>query len=518
MSNDSPPPNSEGFPEFVLPEDVTLWPTVPEQILGVSGSASRKDVRRAYSRLIKRFRPEHFPEQFRRLREAYERVVESLQWKERFASFGFSVSVSDVDAAPVIDNRAPTPAPPGKPFESNSETERSHSEDPEWPTAGSDFDRSSPRAASKTEFTSPEEIWRGVITGGDVHLAYQALVRHAKDETANEIDFARLYWLGTLHPEIDQPRPPVSWVIEGMRRHRVPWQLLSLYAISVERHPEEIRTEPSCSLLELMFTENRIVRYAAIRWNAARLLGDFSMIQQDLKQLKRRLFDDLETWILLLLEAMQNAALNSDPIAAELYVSMGLELRAILEGNPSHHSWDGYEELNNRHEEWRHWRKRTQKPTAEVLQFVELIEQTWSCHSFEAERKIAAYCQEVLNTEQKGLPHWNLLARSCRQLLLKFLELLQNQYRETLLRSDDETFLPRAELEQWTKLIVRRFGGFTQVGVLEFCLAESVSPDDIANTIDDLFEVLPGDTAVLSNSLREDLALRVAVAAGQLVG
>jgi curved DNA-binding protein CbpA len=58
-----------------LPEDVSLWPQDPHALLGVSPEVLPADLRRAYARLIRVYKPEQSPEQFRRIREAYETVL-----------------------------------------------------------------------------------------------------------------------------------------------------------------------------------------------------------------------------------------------------------------------------------------------------------------------------------------------------------------------------------------------------------------------------------------------------------
>ncbi len=68
-----------------LPDDPRDWPHDPFLLLGVEPSATETDVKRAYTRLIRRFKPEHFPEQFRRVREAYEAALQRAKWLSYFA-------------------------------------------------------------------------------------------------------------------------------------------------------------------------------------------------------------------------------------------------------------------------------------------------------------------------------------------------------------------------------------------------------------------------------------------------
>src|SRR6478752_3317379 len=82
-----------------LPDDPAEWPTDPFALPGVEPGASELDIKRAYTRLIRRFKPEHAPDQFRRIREAYEACLEGFRWLAPPPEFRW-------DAAP-----RPAPAP-----------------------------------------------------------------------------------------------------------------------------------------------------------------------------------------------------------------------------------------------------------------------------------------------------------------------------------------------------------------------------------------------------------------------
>ncbi len=72
-----------------LPEDYNLWPSDPYKLFNVPVGSDLKEVKRAYTRLIKQFKPEHFPEQFRLLREAFDRVntdTSSFAWEREIQS------------------------------------------------------------------------------------------------------------------------------------------------------------------------------------------------------------------------------------------------------------------------------------------------------------------------------------------------------------------------------------------------------------------------------------------------
>jgi len=42
-----------------LPQDMAEWPNDPYELLGMDSSADEKTLKRAYTRLIRKFRPEH---------------------------------------------------------------------------------------------------------------------------------------------------------------------------------------------------------------------------------------------------------------------------------------------------------------------------------------------------------------------------------------------------------------------------------------------------------------------------
>lgn len=55
-----------------LPEDPEDWPSDPAELLGVPRTADEATVKRAYLKLVRRFKPDAFPLQFQRIRQAYE--------------------------------------------------------------------------------------------------------------------------------------------------------------------------------------------------------------------------------------------------------------------------------------------------------------------------------------------------------------------------------------------------------------------------------------------------------------
>jgi hypothetical protein len=60
--------------------DWSLLPHSPQAFFGVEAAGDRKDLKRAYNRLLRQFKPEKFPAEFQRIREAYELLDNQLRY------------------------------------------------------------------------------------------------------------------------------------------------------------------------------------------------------------------------------------------------------------------------------------------------------------------------------------------------------------------------------------------------------------------------------------------------------
>lgn len=71
-------------------------PDDPYDVLGLDDAATADDVRRAYFRLVRQYPPEVHPEEFKRIRAAYETLRSPVRRAE-LALFSFDESVTEVD-------------------------------------------------------------------------------------------------------------------------------------------------------------------------------------------------------------------------------------------------------------------------------------------------------------------------------------------------------------------------------------------------------------------------------------
>ena len=165
--------------DHVLPGDMAEWPNDPCQLLGVSWGVSARDLRRADLRLIKIYKPEHAPEQFRRIREAYETL-------SRFTSH-------DSDSTSI----------------EGPETVVLHT------TSFQRVPREVPPSHETAPAIVPSDPW-DLACQGDLEEAYQQLSNRVETAQAREEMFLQLYWLLVSTPTLEADRKPCDWLIRGI--------------------------------------------------------------------------------------------------------------------------------------------------------------------------------------------------------------------------------------------------------------------------------------------------------------
>lgn len=104
--------------------DWSLLPSDPSRFFGVEPGFNRKDLKRNYNRLIRHFKPEKFPEEFQKIRAAYEALEQRLRYgqsteraEDLSAEYFWPVDhASDLPASSAGNQRpVTTPDGPGEP-------------------------------------------------------------------------------------------------------------------------------------------------------------------------------------------------------------------------------------------------------------------------------------------------------------------------------------------------------------------------------------------------------------------
>ncbi len=214
-----------------LPADRSAWPTNPYRLLGVAPGASGRDVRRAYLALIRIYKPEHSPDEFRRIREAYEALKDGTQ-----------------------------PPPPA---------------DRE---AGPAVRLDGPKLAA--------DPWN-LALGGDLAGAYRDLAGAASGGSGGERAYLQLYWLLVADPGLDPGRSSVAWIVRGLLdRGPNARQLVAFLAREADLAPASALGDSLAACFEADAAPGLLGVVAAIRWRAARTLGRWEVIVGDLDRLR----------------------------------------------------------------------------------------------------------------------------------------------------------------------------------------------------------------------------------------
>lgn len=242
-----------------LPDDPRQWPDDPFALLGVERGVGELDLKRAYTRLIRRFKPEHHPKEFQRIRDAYEQCQLQFRW--------FSPAIDSPE--PERDSPLPEVVAP-EAAENFQESAASRQED-------------LPRLASVDE---AERLWRLAIEG-NLEEAYGELRRLAA-ATPDRVDLPlRLYWLLACTPGLDAERTRHDWLAEALARSRLTGAAVELYRRELAADPPAALSGPYLKLLAVDADPESLLQLGRLRVAAAGRSGCWTPIDRDLVQMAR---------------------------------------------------------------------------------------------------------------------------------------------------------------------------------------------------------------------------------------
>ncbi len=291
--------------EHSLPPDASMWPKDPFRLLGVARGVSARDLRRAYLHLVRSYKPEHAPLQFRLIREAYETAQQlSPLFGEEHESEDGLIS-------------APEPEPAYEP----------------------DFEQLGNRVDSEAHpLVAAPDLWEQACQG-EPEAAYRGLTELVDSGRAREEGFLQLYWLLVTIPELDRDRTPGDWIVRGLRGcGRLGSRLRELVRRSAEIDPGAMLVDGWLALFAPGSDVEVILEVAGCRWRAARRLERWNVITSDLEALRAWVVHaDNSLWTRLLISAAGNLIWAEGP---ERYTSF---LGALAE--LKHHDQDTSFEL-----------------------------------------------------------------------------------------------------------------------------------------------------------------------------
>ncbi len=267
------------MPPAELPDDYHLWPQEPFELLGVPSQTDERTLKRAYTQLIRRYKPENFPEQFQLIRAAYEQAQAQLEFQIRFQQH-FS------------DEEQTKPEP--------TLGESTHGD--------IEHDLSPSEMGEKFPQNAQEPMAWDLAKQGRIEEAFAQLKRIAENDS--DIDpssgkvYLQLYWIAKVFPELQQSA--IYWLAEGIRRYSGDYSIYeALRQATDEDSKIAVAPEITTAILEQPASEY-LLPYLTLHWQAAAKCRQLGMVLADLEPLRNKLrFENEILWGRIIIAALE---------------------------------------------------------------------------------------------------------------------------------------------------------------------------------------------------------------------
>ncbi|GIW79089.1 MAG: hypothetical protein KatS3mg105_0896 [Gemmatales bacterium] len=482
-----------------LPDDPKSWPDDPFQLLGVDFETDPRDIRRAYTRLIRRFKPEQYPEQFRIIREAYDIVLMHIGYLRQVQG---QLSLTSNEESPDIDKAT------------------SSNEDRLAEPAKSEPVDSAPPPPLRDSHVSDEfeRIWEEVCDGHP-DTAYRRLLHLYEKHQEYEPIVLALYWLLKLFPWVDADgRRPLQWLLSGLSRNSPNDVLGELYRREVDADPEANLGPLFEQLPDDHLTAN-VDFLCRSRWQAAADVELWHVIYFDIETLRPRVASQNQIlWAFLLVLAIDYLAWSDHRNAihwTKMYVK---EIDSLPDVHiPLGADLDRLELLLHLSAHWRVlWNRENNR-------FLRLIRQSWTRSLDEIQPLFWSVLQEIADKPYECDSWFRSIQLEAPTVLLQFGHVLRTQQaweNRPPYENENERSVLAQRVLQFVNHIKLDSYSRVRLLVLEFCLREHLDADTIGELIDASARgddyLLVHDRVFLSNAIWEDLPLRCVCLANRL--
>jgi hypothetical protein len=385
--------------ESALPEDLSQWPDNPHELLGVRPGCTAKDLKRNYTRLIRQFKPEHHPEHFRRIRDAYEHLQRYL---EIFSHYE------------VVNESS-----------SELEPERAEDQSRESDETKRDTNVADRSASFPIPQEDPDSLWKRAIQGDD-EGAYRGLLQLHHRQPAKTAIRLRLYWLLLLNPGLDTSREAADWLVSGMAETRLTGPLAELYHQFVRWFPREAFSERFEGVLKIEAAPNRLAEVLSWRWQEAFQLDRWGTVGDDMALYRSRIQPyDEDGWVQLLMQVIDAAAWSDNGQAAGLYKAASEEMQEhghLSIRNP--HWFDRCEMLKNIAPGWH--KAHSSPQILKIRPFLQLIRKSWNKPFAEVESDMRSVLEAIHDDHDAWLDLFDEMDTICPAMIAHFGNLLQN--------------------------------------------------------------------------------------------
>jgi hypothetical protein len=511
-----------------LPDRLEDWPNDPFELLGVSRNVNLTELRRAYTRLIRLYKPEHEPQKFRRIRDAYEALERVARAQaptvppEPLPQPPTAPRLVDPNHKPVvIDRPASSPAngdpihvqstwPVNTPIVSSRNPPTGAQTPPTArPTPPPQMSRENPRGHVATENT--DTLWSRAVRGrAEWANVYQVLSMSAELPPYEETDYCRLYWLLRVAPDLDGLRRPVDWLAQGLSRLALAPRLLALYSEELARRPQEAAAFRSHGLLATNADLGRVVELARARWGALQKISRMHWIADDIESLRELFLFHRPEWIRLLLAAVDRLAWFETPqdreqldrLASEINDAVDLHLALNAEIGRFEHLLEVAGDVRRCH------KFGGQSPSA----IIDLAPDLWNEPIDTVRPRLMALLDRWVAQPEQGLANLDAVYKTGPKIVMFYAEKLQPlgaqwpRHDAASGQSAERAIDGLIRSFDWRNYQRRR------IDLLRYCMSAGISVDDILGRIYSSREFKPVAGSDVPKWLQADHALKCILA------
>ncbi|MCE9544892.1 MAG: DnaJ domain-containing protein [Planctomycetia bacterium] len=477
-----------------LPDRLADWPTDPYQLLGVPHGADLSTVRRAYNKLIRIYRPDHAPDEFRRVRDAYEWLLEAIRRDEWYRKATGGVAASDAE----------------------------ESDDSDIESAA-DVDANSPtmRVDSAPAEDELDAAWR-MATTDDVAVAYRRISDlHGRFPSQSALCL-RLYWLLRIDPACDARRVPVDWLATALRLTGLAGPALELYRRELRLDPNEALAQRCANLLDRQGPAARLCDLAEARWRAAGSIGRHDVILADLARLHEPVHGESEElWFRLLVSACNQLAWSSDLAIRREFAVRSREIEEMTHlHNTLRAQFDRMDTLRELAAAWRSsdfdrtfgsWSLDENRVPSSWWQMIKL---SWTTSFEELRADLLPVLAQIARQPAEALKVFGLLRERNSVAANCFAQVLLDFAGRQETPGDDSVRTPaaRQEAENWLWTVNAASYSLVRVGLLSFCVGSGIRPQAVAEVAEEVPMFFLKNNESFAHKVQEDAPLRAVYA------
>lgn len=275
----------------------------------------RREIRRVYAALIRRFPPETHGHCFQEIREAYD---EALFYADQESQSRPEVSISDLmeqNAAAVVQPGEPSKGPEGPEVRPSSIL--------------SDEFRRSERIRQEQLASELDKLWTQFST----HPATQVVARIAEicgEEFAPAEAFLMAYWSEVLTPGDQKEEFPGRWLLQGLTRIRSDERFARLLFREFAATPELIKAPLALQILTEVADTPASWRYIRERWILLSEMRKWTQLLEEIQLIRdKAILVNHGEWLELMLMVNEYSSLSEGIAGGEIFSMSSAQVNSL---------------------------------------------------------------------------------------------------------------------------------------------------------------------------------------------